>query len=499
MQQATPKQDAEPGALHEGGWASFRGKTLGRYTVVEHLDSGGMAEIFLAVNEGASEGASPVRSGGAGFRKALVLKLLQSRYHDNAQVVEMFKDEARIGARLHHPSIVDIYDFATAEGQHFIAMEHIEGRILTQLIRRGLEVGQPLPLGLAAYICAQVAEGLAYMYEGRDRSGQPLSVVHRDISPTNIIISDRGHTKIIDFGIATDHGDRKEDHEGTARQVLVHVTRAGAGTAARRSFRHLLFGHHPLRDHARPAALPGQAPGHHEAHRGGADPASHLPGPRLSPGARKDRHESPREASPGPLRLGRGDGTRPRCLFGVAARADRRATGGHLLAGDRGAQRRHLGPRPASRRRVRGRGRRLRRRRARLRPGQRRRVAGGSRRDGPAGTFTPTPAARAQGRTGRVRSGRGRAVRASGRARLDGSRGGAAGGPGWGGGSQARTCPCGGGTKGSDILPLPRGANAARPGAGGGRCRLDVREVRGCRRKNEPFSGSTSLGRGRRS
>lgn len=200
--------------MHEGGWASFRGKTLGRYTVVEHLDSGGMAEIFLAVNEGASEGASPVRSGGAGFRKALVLKLLQSRYHDNAQVVEMFKDEARIGARLHHPSIVDIYDFATAEGQHFIAMEHIEGRILTQLIRRGLEVGQPLPLGLAAYICAQVAEGLAYMYEGRDRSGQPLSVVHRDISPTNIIISDRGHTKIIDFGIATDHGDRKEDHEG---------------------------------------------------------------------------------------------------------------------------------------------------------------------------------------------------------------------------------------------------------------------------------------------
>ncbi len=208
MQQA--KQTSQASQLQSNGksassWDAYRGQKLGRYTVVDHLDSGGMAEIFLAYNEG--EG---------GFRKELVVKLLQSRYQDNAQVVEMFRDEGRIGSRLNHPSIVDIYDAGHHEGQHFIAMEYIEGRILTQLIRRGLEVGQPLPLGVAAFVCAQVAEGLAYMYDGKDRAGQKLAVVHRDISPTNIIISDRGHTKIIDFGIATDHGDRKEDWEGRA-------------------------------------------------------------------------------------------------------------------------------------------------------------------------------------------------------------------------------------------------------------------------------------------
>lgn len=222
MQQAKQKQQSDKGQDKTGSqarasgsgatagsgdaaWASYRGRKLGRYTVVDHLDSGGMAEIFLAAND--AEG---------GFRKELVVKVLQSRYQDNAQVVAMFRDEARIGARLNHPSIVDIYDAGNHEGQHFIAMEYIEGRILTQLIKRGLEVGRPLPLGVGAFICSQVAEGLSYMYEGRDRAGAQLGVVHRDISPTNIIISDRGHTKIIDFGIATDHGDRKEDWEGRA-------------------------------------------------------------------------------------------------------------------------------------------------------------------------------------------------------------------------------------------------------------------------------------------
>ena len=185
--------------------AAYQGRKLGRYQILSHLDSGGMAEIFLATNESVG-----------GFNKELVVKLLQSRYQGNQQVVAMFRDEARIGSRLNHPSIVDVYDAGEQDGEHFIAMEYIEGRILTQLIGRGLEVGQPLPLGVAAFICEQVAEGLAYMYEGKDRSGNRLSVVHRDISPTNVIISDRGHTKIIDFGIATDQGDRKEDHEGRA-------------------------------------------------------------------------------------------------------------------------------------------------------------------------------------------------------------------------------------------------------------------------------------------
>lgn len=206
MQQAKAKTVG--GQQHESdkpAFSAYRGRKLGRYTIVDHLDSGGMAEIFLATNDAVG-----------GFHKELVLKLLQGRYQSNEQVVAMFRDEARIGSRLNHPSIVDVYDAGEQDGEHFIAMEYIEGRILTQLIGRGLEVGQPLPLGVAAFICEQVAEGLAYMYGSKDRTGKPLAVIHRDISPTNIIISDRGHTKIIDFGIATDAGHKKEDSESRA-------------------------------------------------------------------------------------------------------------------------------------------------------------------------------------------------------------------------------------------------------------------------------------------
>lgn len=182
-----------------GAW---RGRTLGGYTITEHLDTGGMAEIFLAQHE---------RPGG--FRREVVLKLLQPRFCGDPRVVAMFADEARIGARLHHPAIVEVFDAGEEDGQHFIAMEYIEGRTLTELARRGLEVSRPLPLNAAVYVCAQVAEGLAYMNLGTDRRGQRLNVVHRDISPTNIIVSDRGHTKIIDFGVATDRGDSKEETE----------------------------------------------------------------------------------------------------------------------------------------------------------------------------------------------------------------------------------------------------------------------------------------------
>jgi len=178
------------------------GREIGGYKIVEHLASGGMAEIYLAT-----------KTGSTGFHKELVVKLLQSRFADNPDVVRMFRDEARIGAKLNHPNIVDVYDAGDQQGVHFIAMEHIDGRTLTELVRRGLQIAHPLPRNLAAEICGQVAEALSYMHDDVGRDGEILSVVHRDISPTNIIITDRGHTKVIDFGIATDLGDKKEESE----------------------------------------------------------------------------------------------------------------------------------------------------------------------------------------------------------------------------------------------------------------------------------------------
>jgi hypothetical protein len=178
-------------AARMAGAKNLKGTQLGRYTVVEHLATGGMAEIFLASHEAAG-----------GFRKELVLKILQPRWAEHQAVVDMFLGEARIAAMLNHPNIVDIYDVASEEGMHFIAMEYIRGKTLTEFARRAIEVSQLLYLDIGAHIVAEVASALAYMNEAPDENGRPMQVVHRDVSPTNVIIGTSGQVKLIDFGIA---------------------------------------------------------------------------------------------------------------------------------------------------------------------------------------------------------------------------------------------------------------------------------------------------------
>ena len=178
----------------------LKGTRLGRYTLVEHLATGGMAEIFRASHEAAGA-----------FRKELVLKILQPRWAEHPAVVEMFLGEARIAAMLEHPNIVDVYDVASEEGTHYIAMEYIRGKTLTELARRAIEVSQLLYLDIGAHIVAEIAAALAYMNEGLDDNGQPMQVVHRDVSPTNVIIGTSGQVKLIDFGIARQGTGIKEE------------------------------------------------------------------------------------------------------------------------------------------------------------------------------------------------------------------------------------------------------------------------------------------------
>jgi serine/threonine-protein kinase len=182
----------------------LKGKRIGAYALVEHLASGGMAEIFLARHE--AEG---------GFAKEMVLKILQGRYADHPDVVGMFLDEARIGARLNHSNIVDVYDVGEEDGLRYIAMEHIAGKTLTDVVRRGIEISNPLPLDHAAYLMAETAAGLAYMHDGTDFHGRRFGIIHRDISPSNLIISFSGQIKIIDFGIARE--DSAAESESGAR------------------------------------------------------------------------------------------------------------------------------------------------------------------------------------------------------------------------------------------------------------------------------------------
>jgi serine/threonine protein kinase len=167
------------------------GRQVGRYTVVSHLASGGMAELYVARQEAVG-----------GFEKHLVLKLLQGRYAENPRVVRMFLDEARLAAKLNHPSIVHVYDVAEEDGIKFIAMEYIHGETLTDIVRRGVAVGNYLPIEHSVHIVSQTAAGLAYAHGRHDADGALLRIVHRDVSPSNILVSYEGQTKIVDFGIA---------------------------------------------------------------------------------------------------------------------------------------------------------------------------------------------------------------------------------------------------------------------------------------------------------
>jgi serine/threonine protein kinase len=187
-----PKEAKEAKPKKEAHVTSVRGKRLGRYQLLEHLAGGGMAEIYLARRE----------EGGTNFSKELVLKVLQQRFADNPQIVAMFHDEARLSAGLRHPNIVDVYDVGEDDGVRFIAMEYIEGRTLTDVITRSFEVGLPLPRGLAVHVVAEIAAGLSYLQDGLPGRGRAPGIIHRDISPTNIVLGWAGQTKIIDFGIA---------------------------------------------------------------------------------------------------------------------------------------------------------------------------------------------------------------------------------------------------------------------------------------------------------
>jgi hypothetical protein len=176
------------------------GQQVGRYTILRHLASGGMAELYIARQESVG-----------GFEKELVVKILQPRYAENPRVVQMFLDEARLAARLNHPSIVHVYDVVDEGGRKFIAMEYIHGETIADIVTRGLELDNYLPIEHSVHIIRQAAAGLAYAHERPDADGRTLRVVHRDVSPTNILVSYEGQTKIVDFGIARAQDELREE------------------------------------------------------------------------------------------------------------------------------------------------------------------------------------------------------------------------------------------------------------------------------------------------
>ncbi len=169
----------------------FERKGIGRYDVIYPLASGGMANVYVGR-----------LSGMAGFEKLVTLKLIHSHLSNQREFVDMFLDEARIAARIHHPNIGEIYEIVEDHGQLFIAAEYVDGRSLRHLLRERRKQNISVSCALAAWICAEVCQGLQVVHDLKDDDGTPLHPVHRDISPDNILVSYNGWVKLIDFGVA---------------------------------------------------------------------------------------------------------------------------------------------------------------------------------------------------------------------------------------------------------------------------------------------------------
>ncbi|MEZ4392664.1 MAG: protein kinase [Polyangiales bacterium] len=164
---------------------------LGRYTVVRRLGAGGMAEVFLARSRGAE-----------GVDKFLVVKRILPEYSENPHFRSMFIDEARIALRLNHPNIVQVYGFESDGSTLLLIMEHVDGPDLALLAATARWQGERVPPPVAAYVVREVARGLHYAHDRADEQGRPLEIVHRDVSPTNVLLSNDGAVKLGDFGIA---------------------------------------------------------------------------------------------------------------------------------------------------------------------------------------------------------------------------------------------------------------------------------------------------------
>jgi len=183
---------------------------LGRYELLTQLGEGGMAQVYLAVQRGSVAD------------KLVVVKLLREQFSSDDQFVAMFADESRIAVRLSHPNVIHTYEASATESRHYIVMEFLEAKTLAQVLRR---VGRKnVPLAVHLWVLCEVLSGLAYAHQLVDFDGAALQIVHRDVSPSNVLCTIRGEVKLVDFGIAKAVGAVAHTQHGMIKGKLGYAS-----------------------------------------------------------------------------------------------------------------------------------------------------------------------------------------------------------------------------------------------------------------------------------
>jgi len=176
---------------------------FGKYYLLERINVGGMAEVFRAKAFGVE-----------GFERLVAVKRILPNIAEDKEFIRMFIEEAKLAVQLNHANIAQIFDLGVVDGAYYIALEHVHGRDLRGMFDRCRQLGDPMPVSQACFVVMKVCEGLDYAHNKRDQAGRELHLVHRDVSPQNVLVSFEGEVKLIDFGIAKAAGKGSKTQAG---------------------------------------------------------------------------------------------------------------------------------------------------------------------------------------------------------------------------------------------------------------------------------------------